>query len=320
MAIPNGGRDAATRQSVLLGSSTGWLKGGELSANADTTKFDYAAGKGIIVDSSDPDNPTRTEVTWDAGTAITPAFLNTAAATFLLIDIDGNLVQQATFPESPETRNNIQIGAVVHAGGVVTGFSDGISTPVQNVAVSLNGLMVAIGALNASGNEYSGDPAGNLSLQKSAGKMFYIGANGKLNPADPNRYITPVTTADPMLLSWKDGAGSFGIDFDTVVQAGVYDDGTGGVSGPTGVLNMNFWTNHRLYYSPDGNVTVLEYGQVAYNSDTAAIAGMSSEMPELNPTFSEVPFRAVLTMRGGASDLSDPGDAIFTQLNKYGIL
>ena len=63
--------------------STSLTFGGEISINADTTKIDIAAGKGIVTDSyTDDENPTFTQVPWTVKTAITITNIATQPITY----------------------------------------------------------------------------------------------------------------------------------------------------------------------------------------------------------------------------------------------
>lgn len=302
--------------------STGLISGGTVSINSgDSTKFDVSAGTGVIIDTSDPSSVTRTVVSWDAKTAVTPTYIANFGTTFLLIDSNGDVVQQTAFPTSPNVRNYIQIGSIVHPdNATITGVSQFVSAPIFNVSASLNDLMVALGVINVSGNNYSGSANANLRVTKSAGVMFYFGIQGKSSATDPNNITTPLTAEPNLLKTWRDGVGGFNTAFSQDVSAGVYDNNGGGVSAPTDTLTSNRWVNHRLYYSPDANTTVLQYGQTSYTSDTAAIAGLQSEGFSQNPSFAGVPFRAILTMRGGAADLTNIADGVFTNANRLGMI
>lgn len=315
--------DAETRLAELespttvQGMSTGLISGGEITINADDTKFDVAAGSGIIVDTTDPTNVTRTEVSWDAMEAVVPTHIADHGTSFMLIDSGGNLIQQVAFPTSTPVRTYIQIGSIVHGDNtIITSTSDFTSASIFNTAADLNDLQVAMGVINiGTGNNYSG-VSGTLSVQKSAGNMFYFAIQRKLNPENPNNIVTPASVAPLATLTWRDGLGGHNSTTSTVVTAGVFDDDSGGASAPTDTLLNNSWANHRIHYSPDAVLTVIQYGQVSYNSSTAAVTGIATEVFEGDPSFAGVPLRGILTMRGGATDLSLSGDAFFTPADR----
>ena len=318
---PDGNSDPY--KAIKLATNTGWLSGGVISVNSgDNTKFDVSAGCGIIVDSvTDTEDVSITFVEWSDFTAQTPTYIATTGTSFLSINSSGAIVQSEDFPTNGNVRDKIQIGSLVHPdNATISGVSNFVTAPIFNMAATINDLQIAMGAINLEGNRYSGGSAANLTIQRTAGKMFYVGIQAKTNPTNPNNITTTAEDGATFILAWRDGVGGFNTTVDTEMTAGVYDDNNGGASAPTDSLTTNNWTNHRLYFSPDANVTVMQYGQTSYNSSASAIAAINTETFVGDPEFSGVPLRGILTVRGGASDLTDLGDAVFTDVNKYGIL
>ena len=301
------------------GQSTGLVFGSDVTINTDNTLFDVAAGEGVIVDDSDPANLVIHNVTWDDITEIVPTYLASAATTYLFIDVNGNVIQSLVFPSGVNIRNKIQIGSIVHGNNVnISGTSDFCSAPIYNIAATMTDTQVAMGVINTAGNTYEGDPAGNLKLQKNSGVMTYLGIIRKAQPGNPNNIVSDKEVAPVLLQTWRDGGTGFNTTESDTITAGVYDNNGGGVSAPSDVLSVNKWTPHRLFFSPDANVTVLQYGQTSYNSDSAAIAGAALESFTQDPEFIGVPFRGYLVMRGGATDLTNVADAVYINANKFG--
>ena len=318
---PDGNSD--NYKAIKLATNTGWLSGGVVSVNSgDNTKFDVSAGCGIIVDSTtDPEDVTITFVEWNDFTAQTPTYLATLGTSFLSIDSGGAIVQSEDFPTNGNIRNKIQIGSLVHPDNTtISGVSNFVAAPAFNISATINDLQIAMGAINLEGNIYSGGSAADLTIQRSSGKMFYAGIQAKTNPTNPNNITSASEDGATFILVWRDGVGGYNTTASTEITAGVYDNNSGGVSAPTDSLLTNGWTNHRLYFSPDANITVMQYGQTSYNSSSNAIAAISTESFSGAPEFAGVPLRGILTVRGAASDLTDSADAVFTNVNKYGIL
>lgn len=301
-----------------LDSSTGWLAGGEITINADPTKFDVSEVTGVIVDSSDPLRVVRRKIKCPAQIGVDAEHLATVATSFLYVDENCQLVQSTVFPDSPEVRTMIQLGSLVHPDNTtITGTSQFLSAPVANIAASLNDLQVALGVINKEGNVFSGN-SGTRGIDKTAGRTFYFGINLKNNQLDPNHKLVDAGTQLSFIRVWKDGSGGFNTDVSTAVTGGVYDDGTGGASAPTGTLQTNSWTNSRVFYSPDAATAVVQYGQNSYNTAADALAARVSESFDINPALTGVPIRATITHRGGATDFSNSGDAIFTEATPFG--
>lgn len=305
----------------LLGASTGWLSGGLVTKNATAGQFDYASGTGVIVDASDPTAITATAVSWTGATGIAPTNILTQGATFLAIDVSGNLVQSSSFPVGGNLRTLIQIGGMTHGDNVnieaVTDFTS--TTPFQN-APDMTDFMIAIGVINTSGNVFSGSVNANLLLDKSVGTAFYLGISSKATPLTPNTKTTPALAEPNILFSWRDGAGGFNTTVRNDVQAGVYDNNGGGASNPTDSLGGTKWTNLRIHYSPDLEETIIQWGTTLYNNSSDAVAGIASDFFGDNPSFAGVPVRGYLSIVGSATDLTDVADGIFTEANKFGSL
>jgi hypothetical protein len=54
---------------------TGLINGGQISVDANTTRFNIASGSGIIVDNTtSPGNPTYTMVTWSPFVCSIPTY------------------------------------------------------------------------------------------------------------------------------------------------------------------------------------------------------------------------------------------------------
>ena len=67
----------------------------------------------------------------------------------------------------------------------------------------------------------------------------------------------------------------------------------------------------RLYES-SGNFGIL-YGQIRYNSISSALDALLHEQFAQSPFFIRTAFRGFIIIRGGATDLTDPSDALIFQ-------
>lgn len=305
---------------ALSGASTGLIDGGVITINSgDASKVDISAGEGRIINASDPTNITETYVRWDAFTAVTLTDIANQDITFLCINNTGAVVQSAEFPTNGDLRDCIDLGSAFHPNRTtITSTSDFTAArPFQNT-VTLTELSQALGVINERGNIFSGDPAGNLKIKKTAGRQFYAGI--QRDPDDPNHISTIEQTAPNFLPLWKSGSDYItGAATDTVI-AGVWDDQSVSPSQPGGTLSTNSWANHLIIFSPDTGVngTIgIAYGQTVYNQKDDAILGIQTEEWDVNPQFNGVPRMFVLTMRGGATNLTDPVDASFERAGLY---
>ena len=302
-----------------FGASTGWLSGGLITQNADPAKIDISAGTGVITNATDPTTITNTLRDWSAFTGITPDFLLTNAATFFAIDVNGDLVQSATFPVDEGLRHCIQLGGVTHGDNTtITAISNFTSAVPFQLAPSLTDLIVALGVVNAFGNDYSGSGNANLKFMKSAGKDFYFGISSKTQPDDPN-HIENAQEDEPLfIISWRDGSGGFTTKVSDAITAGVFDDGTGGATDPSGIISTNNWVNCRIRYSPDLSEGFIEYGDTSHGTSAGAVLQLGTDGYGDNPSFGTAPIRGYITLRGGATNNDIVGDAVFTSTNKFG--
>lgn len=308
-------------QQSAVTKGTGWESGGEVTINADNTKFDVAAGSGWITDASDPVNITTKRIAWGAKTAVVPTFLATNLGTFLAIDENGAIVQDTTFPAGGVLRDCIQLGGIVHGNNTnISVTTDFISATNFQMAAALTDLQTALGVINTGGNVFSGDPAQNLKFAKSAGTSFFFGINTKVSPnISPNNTVDGALTAPQVTFSWKDGAGGHNSTVSDAIVAGVFDDNSGGdANGPTGTVTTNNWMNVKIRFSPDFQNVIIEYGTVTYNSSANAVAGIPTDNFGDNPTVAGVPVRGYLSIRGAAADLTLSGDGVFTATDKFG--
>lgn len=304
-------------------SSTGWLSGGQITINTDTTKFNYASGTGIIVNAADPTNIVSTAISWVGANAVTPTYLATQGFTFLAINSSGALVQSSSFPVGGSLRDHIQLGGISHGNNtIIDAVSDFTSAVPYQIAPSLTDLQIALGVINTSGNVFSGAVAGNLTFAKTVGTIFYLGIASKLTPLTPNTKITPALNVPTITFSWRNGAGGFKTVRSTAITAGVYDNNsTGTTTAPVGSVTTNNWVNHRIRYSPDLESTIIEYGTKTYNSSANAVAGLLvDDFLNDNPQFTDVPVFGYLSLRGAGSNLTLSADAVFTKTNKFGML
>ena len=209
--------------------STGLLTGGTLSINADPTKFDIAAGSGVIVNNyEDVDAPTRTMVTWPANTAIGVTYLATADKTYVSIDAAGAVIQQTGELTASERRDLIELGQLQHPlHGVVDGIL-GHSYVAYDTGMQFTDFAEGLGPFNIDGNVF-GPNGANLFIDKTAGRTFALGSGYVQSRRSPNIHTDDAVTNAWMIYShlsavpgvWTHAAKTQSVD------PGYYDNGTG---------------------------------------------------------------------------------------------
>ena len=303
--------------------STGWISGGEVTVNADNTKFDVAAGTGLVCDNhTDATNPSCTVVSWDATVANT---VDTFAqlATRIGIDSSGSVVQSsgAALFTNEQNRDIITLGSIIHLDGVTIGFTTPAVDVVNfNTQLNIKDFVDAVGtSINQSGNVVSANGA-NLNLNTSAGSVYAFGLN-RDNPKDPSVVSFSASTTIQWQYSFKNGSGfyEFGPVTDTVVP-GSYDDGTGGVNVPDGVVADNRYSIQRVHLLASTGEYAIEFGQDTYASISEAIVGITTEDFTQNPLLSALTNRGWIILRGDATDLSDRDQARFCETDRFGLV
>ncbi len=297
-------------------ASTGLASGGVITINGgDNTRFDISDGYGYIVDNwTDPDNPTKTKVTWSGLTGITVTNIATEFRTNVAINSSGTIIQQSADFDDDDLRDLIILGRVVHANK--TNINLVLSYPYTAYNLPLNNaeFIQVIGPLNVDGNVYSPNGA-NLNLDKSAGSTYRLGTNYTNSVKKPNITTDPSGTAITFGYRWQDGSGGITEgSFVTEVDPDQYDDGSGTLAS----VPNNKWTIQRIWYFGATNSTFMMYGQAVYDSLADAEANIFGENFNQDPNFKAATFRSFLIVQKGAADLSDSGISKFIPANKFG--
>jgi hypothetical protein len=302
---------SATERNILIGSatSTGVYDYTGMTI-ATSASFTVPPLKGFIVDNtgSYATEPYVTNVVFGGGTY--PATnIATQDFTYVLIDRNNNIIQQANFPTPQERRDNILLGKVVHINhtniSIINNTVDYGVSPFS----TMRDMFSPVSIINDGITPY---PNGaNLSFNKTAGSLYGLGINWTNNPKSPNKVTlsaslpvtlfratqttiaTPVTTVDP---TNYDVAGTITV-----------------IPNPS-----NNATNMRIYQFPTGTV-VVQYGQTVYSSLSNAIAGIQAETFVKNPAIiGSAVLIGVLSVTKGCTDLSNSSTAKFTPVSVFG--
>lgn len=308
----NGTAWSETRKEQGHDMSTGAINGGALSINGDNTKYDVAAGQGYIVDNyTDPANPTITYVNWSSKTAVSPAALPTNSFTHVYINTSGNIIESTLKPTPELRRQYIYLGKVIHNNLVIidaiSNQPEVISSPLNQMADYWNGL----GLVRLSGNKITPNGA-NLSLDKSAGFVHQMGANWHSDKKKPNVITIGAATAltFSMVTQTNNSSGNT-----TFLDPTSYDNAGTITSVPAGNYKAQ---NFRVYLFKTGTVR-LQYGQTIYDSLADAAKAITTESFIVEPNLADnAVLLGIITVRRGATDLSDQDQARFFRASKFG--
>jgi len=295
-------------------TSTGLSFGGTVSINAgDNTTFDIAAGAGIIVDYSDPQNPVETEVTWDA---LIGQSLDTPAdnITFIGIDTAGACYQQGTSFDEADRRTFIRLGAVTHLSGSTITNASTVPVIAYDTNATLVDFINAAGVRNKSGNVYSSSSL--LALDKSAGEFLRYAGNYTGAPENPNVVASALSAGGFFLRMYQDGAGGWTTTVETSLDPELYDDGSGTLT----AVSENFWQVFHVWNGAaiGSDFTLIEQGQMIYKNKDAAQISLNLQKIEVNPSLSSAVKRAAIIVKQGTTTLN--GNAFFYEYDASGLL
>ncbi len=291
---------------------TGTIENGIFSI-ASATEFNISAGSGIIVDySSNLTDPDTIDVSWSVFTNVTLLNIGTGALKSIAINSSGSIIQTDDIFTELELRDLILIGTIFHnATDILSVFS----LPRKSIGTSdiMTDLLTTLGILNRNGNVYSANGA-NLNADKTAGETFGL----SLNATNSDKFANITTDAAEIIVTFvpifRDGSGSFTVLAPTTtIDVTQYDDGSGTLQALTG----NESANHRIAYSGQTGFTLFLYGQQSYTSVANALDAMPDPFVLLDAFFIDFDVRSILTARATATDLSDPSDAVFTEVNRF---
>jgi hypothetical protein len=300
---------------------TGLLSGGIVSGSVGGTTFNVSAGSGIVVSlnattgSRDP-YPVVKYITWNNFTNVTPTFLNTSDTTWLLINANGELVQQTAAPTNGQYDNFIQVGSLIHPNKTTINLYKTFTVTSYALAQQVLEFIRAFGAIKITGHAISPNGA-NLSINRSSGVSYAIGRN-YFRDANKPSYIEDVAATAPQIFKYYKSGSAFVTDASTTTidptRYNTPDSGTGLTSAPGGQ-----YTIQRVFYFPtEPNALGVYYGRQTYNSIASALSNISFEpFEENNNTLTQAIFLGYIVVKSGATDLTISGDAQFLQSGQF---
>lgn len=295
---------------------SGLASGGFITINAeDSNKYDISPGVGYIVDNSNPLTPIIKKITFNAQIGL--SLQNPLGRPASVVTINQNeQVLEKTRQDLPAIfRTDIILGIIIHPGGTILSISNVVFNGVVYGSATAYDLCFALKSINVRGNKIT--PNGpNLKLNRSAGEVFSAGVNFKTVPNNPNQIMLPAETALPWLYVWRNGSGGFNFLFNSDIIPGAYDDGTGGVLQPNGVVIPGGWSVQRIYLIP--GTLVIHYGQDTYMSLSDAVDGIFLEDFSGAPDLDGAVFLGWILLRGNCSNLQDSISARIIKPNKFG--
>ena len=303
---------------VILNTSTGIIKGGQLTPNGgDSSKFDIADGNGVIIDAyTDPDNPVKTPVAWTGLTALTVVGLGVNEFSFIALDSTGSTVQQITPFTPAQRRDLIILGTLLHVDmATVTSTSNSVA-PITGTANRLHDLSDAVRIIKDSGAEFVTSST-NLEVKRTDAIHHGAGINYESDKSNPDFKDNAEQVIVPFFTNRRDGAGGIVIITGvTDVDVNFFDNDNASLDAmPTDEYQIK-----RIYFAPGSGISVMEYGQTTFKSIAEAEGAIFNDGHIKNPELSKaIPLHAWLIVKEGTTNLANTADAKFIQADRFGI-
>jgi hypothetical protein len=283
------------------------------ATTASTTTINVSPMRGWIVyntGSQYSTNPLVLNIYYSGGTNLPVTGLTSSFDTYLLVNSGGTLYQTNTLPSPEERRYNIFLGRVVHPNKTtILNVEQSVDYDVSPLS-SLRDLWVPIKIINE-GVVPSSNGA-TLTFKTSSGTFWGNGIGFPTNELNPNS-IT-VSGYIPASFYYTTQTGGTFTAKTTTVDTTNYD--VNGII--TNVPGTGNYTTQRIYMSQSG-VIRIQYGQNYYSTLAKAIAAIPSEtFVENSDNGIDCILIGLLTVKDGATDLSDIDDAVFTLVSKFG--
>lgn len=290
------------------GASSSLFSGGQISINTSTT-VNITAVSCVFMDYTNRLEPVASVGNFGPFNAVAVTNIATTPITYIGINSSGTLVQQTTPFTATQRRTIVQLGAAIHSNNISINAVNQITAPGGQVLNQVQDFINAIGPLNISGNVMSANGA-NLNVNKSLGTIFKYGSNFPASSTDPHQLTIAAGTA----ITFRYRTQTSVETADTTSIAPTQYDNAGTLT----AVGSNNFSVQRIFIFQSGLVR-LQYGQAIYSSMANALAGIASEsfVTESNIAGNGIAL-AYLVVKGNATDLSDPAQAKFIQLSKFG--
>lgn len=308
----------ADKESADRHQTTGLLEGGVISIASSST-VSWTAGRGIVTDYSDPENPNPIDVIWGSVSGIAPASLSTDGTTLFGYDSTGSIeMRLSTAITIEDAHDVIWFGSATHISSTIVS----VLTAPGNLAYDGIGsftdfINLIIGPANADGNIY-GANGSNMNIDVIGGNAYMIGSNFRTNPALSDIKPLISDTALSFQKVYKSAGAGLSVIYDGVptdtIDPSQYDDGSGTLATTT----AGYWTIQRIFRSRSGG-TFIAYGQEEFSTKSLALEALGKETFIEKSPLPFMLYRCSLLVVQGASDLSDTAEAEFHTQSSFRI-
>ena len=280
---------------------------------SSSTTINISSMKGWIVDNAGPTSSTRPTVKlieYAGATGVTLSNITSATETYFLVDSNGLLTQQTSFPTPRQRRENIYLGKVGHANKST--IANVFPEPDIDIspAAQVRDMFTPIKLIN--NGVYPSYIGATLSFQTSAGTLWGIGIGYITDVLNPSSITVPGYS--PVTFQYRTKTGGT-YSNTTLIDPGYYDNA--GVRTAIGAPTKQA-TNQRIFLIQNGQFRV-QYGQTVYSDLTTALASVQNEVYDTFVNFRDNGILiGILSVVSNATNLSDPLQAKFLLVSKFG--
>ena len=301
------------QQNIFAGDSMSTGVYEYLGAVKSGITINISSVKGWIVKNTNAHstNPEVTYVIYSGATGVTITNLSTTDETYILLNSASTIYQQNTIPTPQQRRENILLSKVAHPDRVsiiaVNNIPDYVNSPMSALRDMFKPIKLINDGIKPTIN------GSNLNFNTTEGYLYGMGINFTTEELNPNEiYISAKTTAQFNYRTQTGGTAGYV----TSIDPNHYDLNGNIVDVPSSTTNKS--TNQRIYLFPSGNINI-QYGQQVYDSLPLAIAGQKLEVFERYTNVKSTAILiGILAVRVGATDLSNPEYALFSESTYFG--
>lgn len=302
-----------TDAALLRARDSGVFRGGVGSIDVGGTTVSITAGEGGFLDLSDPDNPVYTPVVWDAFDNVTPDTL--AGQSWWYLDGNGDLQQTTTEPTDPSYRTRIWLFYTIGDGSQIVAIANQ-SVSIADTDATLHDMFSTFGVLRARGLTPTASGA-DLNLKYTAGAIRSHGLNRWADHNDPNTVEISEFDAGGTDTFYETTATAAGSE-QTEVQVGYYQVAGVKTAIPGAATR---WGIHLVFRGLSGTTWVAP-GENYFVTSTEALSYLGRLSPydlAFGLTRENAFIVGAVVAQKGATDLSDPAQALFVRTNFLGL-
>ena len=305
-----------TERNILEGNviSTGVYEYSPGLTKISNTTFSISAAKGWIVKNTGTYSilPDVVNVIFAGATGLSTPYLNSDSSTYVLLSPTSSVVLQPTFPTPEQRRENIYLGKVVHPDKtIIQNVNNTVDFDVSPIS-QLRDLWTPLKLVNQ--GVVIRTNGANLTFQMNGGTLWGNGINWINDQLNPDSISIAGTIPTTFQYRTQTGTQS-AFTNRTTIDPSNYD-----VNGVVTPVSGAQYTNQRVYLYPT-QVVRVQYGQQTYTTLPKAITGILAEdfIEYVNNRDNGI-LIGIISVKNGATDLSNSNECQFTYVSKFGEL